>query len=330
MVSVIHSEPKITCVGGGTGTFVVLSGLKKYCRPSAVVSMADSGGSTGRLRDEFGILPPGDVRQALVALSSEDKAPTLRRLFSYRFSRLGSLYGHNFGNLFLTALSDILGGEDRAIEEAGRILGVRGHVFPVTLDNIQLMAEYKDGEQVLGEGAIDDRKDSSNGGIKNLSLVPRARLFVGAKKALLDSDLIVIGPGDVFTSLLPNLLVEGVCGALSRTPARLVYVVNLVTKRGQTDGFSARDHLELVEKYLGREFDFVLVNRAPIPDEVWEHYESKGEFPVEDDLTGSRIVRGDFLSARIHRNLESDKARRSLIRHDPDKLARALLTLLAG
>jgi len=292
--------------------------------------MADSGGSTGRLRDEFGVLPPGDIRQALVALSSEDKTLTLRRLFSYRFSKPGSLYGHNFGNLFLTVLADILGGEYEAIREAGKLLGARGRVFPVTLDNTQLMAEYENGEQVLGEDLIDDSGSSGNGKIKQLTLIPRARIFSEAEKALLRANLVVIGPGDPFTSLIPNLLVEGVSEVLTKSSARLVYVVNLMTKKGQTDGFSARDHVRLVEGYLGRPFDFVLISNVSIPEEIGERYKTKGEFPVRDDLTGEMVIRGDFISDLVYRGVAGDSVKRSLVRHDPDKLARALLGLLRG
>lgn len=317
----------IVCVGGGTGTFVVLSGLKRYCTPVAVVSMADSGGSTGRLRDEFGVLPPGDVRRALVALSSEEKALTLRRLFSYRFDKLGSLYGHNFGNLFLTALSDILGGEDKAISEAGKLLGIKGQVFPVTLEDTQLLARYESGKEILGERSIDSVSDDTNGGIERLSLVPEVQIFKGAKGAFLSADLIILGPGDLFTSIIPNLLVGGVPNAIADSGAKLVYIVNLMTKKGQTNGFSAKDHPKTVEKYLGKKFDFILMNNAPIPEEVWRLYEAEGGFPVEDDLEGERVIRGDFLSERFYEAQSGDTVQRSLLRHDPEKLARVLLSL---
>lgn len=318
----------IVCVGGGTGTFVVLSGLRKYCAPSAIVSMADSGGSTGRLRDEFGILPPGDVRRCLAALSSKRKSRILRELFSYRFSKPGSLYGHNFGNLFLTALADIVGGEDRAIEEAGKLLGIKGQVFPVTLEDTQLLAEYESGKELLGEGSIDSVSDDTNGKIRKLSLIPRARIFEGAKGAFLSADLIILGPGDLFTSIIPNLLVEGVPKAICDSGAKLVYVVNLVTKKGQTNGLSAKGHLKTVEAYLGRKFDSVIMNDAPIPEKVRKYYESEGEYPVEDDLEDERVIRGDFLSERLYEAKLSDAASRSLLRHDPEKLARSLLSLI--
>ena len=324
----MESKRHIVCVGGGTGTFVVLSGLKKYVEPWAIVSMADSGGSTGRLRDEFGVLPPGDIRRALVALASENKAQTLRRLFSYRFDKPGSLYGHNFGNLFLTVLSDILGNEAQAIKKAGQLLEIKGRVFPVTLENTQLLAEYESGRQILGEGLIDRIDDDANGKITQLSLIPPAHVFAEAQKALLLADLIVLGPGDLFTSLIPNLLVEGVSEAILESGAKLVYIVNLVTKKGQTTGFSARDHLETVEKYLGQKFDSVIINNTPIPNEILQLYKAEGRFPVADDLEkNGRVVRGDFLSEHLHPAVSGDATSRSLLRHAPDKLARVLLSL---
>jgi len=318
---------RIVCVGGGTGTFVVLSGLKKYCWPTAVVSMADNGGSTGRLRDEFGVLPPGDVRRALVALSSESKSRILRDLFSYRFSQPGSLHGHNFGNLLLTVLADILGGEDKAIAEAGRLLGIKGRVFPVTLEDTQLLAEYENGKQLLGERFIDNASSGGNGRIRRISLIPGAKIFDRAREALLAADLIILGPGDLFTSVVPNLLVTGVPEAICSSGAKLVYISNLMTKYGQTDGFSVSDHLRVVETHLDRGMDYVLVNKAPIPQEILEWYKAEKSLPVEDDLHDARVVRGDFLSSRLHRTPEGDVLTRGVLRHDSEKLAKALLSL---
>lgn len=320
-------KPKIVVIGGGTGTYQVLIGLKKYpLRLSAVVTMADSGGSTGRIRRELSILPPGDVRRALIALSNLPLAEqTLERLFDFRFDKGKSLKGHSVGNILLAALTQITGREDLAIKEAGKILAVSGFVHPVTLDKTNLVAELENGKKIVGESKIDLRwegKEFAEIPIKRVFLKPRAKIYRGAKEDIEKADLIVLGPGDLYTSILPNLVVEGMCEALAKSKAKIVLVVNLMTKPGETDDFSASDFVRVVRDYLFQAKDklsYVLMN-TKYPEDVktlgwYLKYSSK---PVEDDLGNSEIIviRGNFLQ------------KGNLVRHDPEKLAKAIIRLL--
>jgi uncharacterized cofD-like protein len=266
---------RVVVIGGGTGTFTVLSGLKHFdCKPTAIVTMADNGGSSGILRDELGVLPPGDIRQCLVALSAGDD--TLRRLFTYRFSE-GSLSGHNFGNLFLSALEKLTGDPLQAVREAHRILHVKGRVIPVSAQPANLFAELVDGTVVEGEHAIDepygDRK-----AIERCFLSPAVQANMEAIEAILAADIIVMGPGDLYTSLIPVLLVDGICDALMRTKSKKMFVINLVTKKGQTDGFAASHFVEAVHRVIAPvRVDEVLLNSAPISHRIRARYEQVGE-----------------------------------------------------
>lgn len=307
---------RITCIGGGTGLFVLLSGLKRYAPQhglSAVVSMMDSGGSTGRLRVEFGHLPAGDVRQCLVALS--DAPEDLLRLMTYRFRNGGGLEGHSLGNLILTAAKDIARGEYEAIELVERILHVKGKVYPVTLTDSHLVAELKDGTVLRGETHIDRRKDTTP--IRTVKLDPPAQLFERAEQAISEADLVVIGPGDLYTSIMPNLVVDGMAGALKRAKergAKIVYIVNTMTKRGETDGFTASDFLSRIEGAIGVPIDTVLVNKGIISAEQKRAYEQESAEPVINDIHSHRkIVATDLVN------------RTSFARHDPIKLAQAIL-----
>lgn len=321
-------QKKVVVIGGGTGSYTVLSGLKKYPLDiTAVVAVTDSGGSTGRLRDEFGSLPVGDFRMALVALA-EDAADsdTLRKLFLYRFSKGIGLKGHNFGNLFLIALSDILGSYDKALENASRILRIGGRVLPVSSKNINLIAQYEDGSTIEGESLIDEPPESHDGTMKITGLFtnPRVSCDSEAVGAILDADLIVLGPGDLYTSTLANIVVPGIPQALQKTSAKLICVVNLMTKYGQTYGFSATDHVNELTKYIGRIPDFVLVNSAELPGNIIERYKGEQGNPVIDDLSESSeyvVVRKDLLAPEEVIKPTGDILKRSLIRHDPEKLA---------
>jgi len=324
---------KIVCLGGGTGVSVVLSGLKKYpINLSAVVSMADSGGSNRVIRDEFGLLPTSDLRQCLVALSedSNDPAQSLRKLFTYRFNKGRGLKGMTFGNLFMVALTDIFGSQIEAIKKTSQVLKIRGKVLPVSLINSNLAAIYEDGTKVVGEHFIDEPKHDGRLKIKKIYLQPKAKAYPGAIRAILEADLIVIGPGDLYTSLIVNLLVEGIAEALRKTRGKIVFVLNLMTKYGQTYGFTAKDHIQALERYLGKNcLDFVLVNSKPLPEVALKKYKKEQEFPVVDNLKDnySKIIRSDFLSKKETKNIPSDILKRSLIRHDPNKLARIILSL---
>lgn len=315
-----EAKKKIVVIGGGTGVFTVLEGLRKYSVDlSAVVTMADDGGSTGMLREDFGILPPGDVRRALVVLSkSENKV--LSELFNYRFSEGVGLHGHSFGNLMLTALERMTGDFQKAIFEAGKILGVEGAVIPVTTKPVRLVAELQDGQIVHGENKIDIPLHDGRLKINKIWLTPKATINPAARKAILGGDLIIIGPGDLYTSILPNIVVVGMAEALRKTKARIVYAVNVMTKFGETNDFAASDFLREVEKYLGRGVvDYVVANNErPSPTRLKSYVKErasfveldKENFPKKPMLISSPLIRA-----------------KGFVRHDPAKLAQVFWEL---
>lgn len=320
----VRVRPKrIVVIGGGTGVFCVLRGLRETPHKlSAIVTMADEGGSTGLLREEFGMLPPGDVRRALIALSPAEK--TLRDLFAYRFQEGTGLEGHSVGNLLITALERMTGSFERAIYEAGKILRISGEIIPVTLDQVRLRAWLEGGGVVTGEHAIDVPVGRKIARIIRLAFTGKANANPRALEAIRKADFVVIGPGDLYTSVVPNLIVRGIPEAIHKTRAKVVYVINLMTKRGETDQFSARDFTDALEKYLGDEtLDAVIVNSAPPPVRLLERYRDKGHVaPVvyERKMFKNkpfRVIEGNFI-----------RANRRFIRHDPKLLAQALLPLL--
>jgi len=322
----MDQSKKIVVIGGGTGTYTVLRGLKKFTSNlTAIVTMMDSGGSSGKLRDEFGILPPGDVRQATVALSADTS--TLRKLFDYRYDKGKSLEGHNFGNLFLQALSEITGGMDKAVAEAGLILNIKGRVLPITTDDSTLVAQYENGMVVEGEGNIDEPDFDGTMRIEKIYLKPPAKPYKLSLEAIEEADLIVIGPGDLYTSLIPNLLVEGVPEAICNSKAKKLFVLNLMTKYGQTHGFKASDCLKQIENYLGDCLDYILINNKNLPDEILKRYQEEKDSPIIDDLgesTQYEIIRKDLLATDPIVKKSGDTLKRSLIRHDSEKLAKTI------
>lgn len=316
---------KIVTIGGGTGTFVVLSGLKKKpdVELSAIVSVYDSGGSTGRLRDAYGHLPPGDVRQALIALSEDESV--LRSLFIHRFGK-GDVAGHSFGNLFLTALSEILGSETQAYEEAARLLRIRGRVIPVSHTPGILCAEFADGFCAEGEHMISALRESK-GAIARLYLKSPCTASRDAIDAIEAADLVVLGPGDIFTSTLANFVTDGLPAALTRSRAHFVYVMNLFSSP-ESGGMTMKNYIETVTHYVGRPPDTVLINTSTPTQEVVAHYVRKGQHRIVDDLDSSiHTVRADLLSDREVELHAHDSVDRSLIRHDGDKLADVLMSL---
>ncbi len=320
----------VVVLGGGTGTFTVLSGLKKYpVSLSAVVSMADNGGSTGRLRDQLGVLPPGDVRQCLVALSESDQI--MRELFNYRFTD-GELRGHAVGNLLISGLEKITGDFEEAVAAAEKILRVKGKVIPVTTTPTNLCAEYENGDVARNEEEIDEPGDIERGRIKRLFLEPQAMITHGAAQALLHADLIVLGPGDLYTSLGQCLVVKGVVEALRRTKAHIVYNMNLMTKEHQTTGMNALEHTKVMEMWLGSNvIDEVIINNAALPQDLVEVYELQGETAIEDNFpnnTSYNVIRGNFLSELAVKKQNGELLKRSLIRHDSEKIAQKLFEIL--
>ncbi len=321
----------IAVISGGTGGFTVLSGLKKYdCNISAIVTMADSGGSSGKLRDEYGILPPGDIRQCLVALSTQDKL--MRDLFNYRFDS-GSLKGQSFGNIFLTALTKVKRDFKDAVKEASNILRIKGKVIPVTTSKTHLHAILEDGTEIKGEHNIDEPQHDGNLRIEKVYLHPKAKANQDAIAAIREADVIVLGPGDLYTSIIPNILVEGIPQAIRQSKAVKIFVCNLMTKYGQTNGFSAEDHINEIEKYLNDSIDYVIINAQEPPKNALEKYEKKhnvqpvllGNKPINKKI---KIVKANLLKNSVMKTQKGDTLARSLIRHDPDKLARQLMILV--
>ncbi|HKV41449.1 MAG TPA: YvcK family protein [Blastocatellia bacterium] len=338
---------KIVSIGGGTGLSTLLSGLKRYVghqstRPSdpslsaslvesltAIVTVTDDGGSSGRLREEFQILPPGDIRNCLAALAEDELL--LTRLFQYRFESDGDLSGHSFGNIFLTALTGVTGDFVEAIKLTSEVLAIKGRIFPSTREDVTLIAELAGGRIVEGESRIVDSRSH----IKSMWLSRKdCQPLPEAVEAVRDADLITIGPGSLYTSIVPNLLVTGIVDAICQSNALKVYICNVMTQPGETQGFSVEDHVRTLYQYSPKlELDYVVVNSASITSRLKKKYFAEGAIqvgldaglerrgdgfrlvddPRPDSLPGFRIINGDLLNQN------------DVVRHDPHKLARLLL-----
>lgn len=321
-------KKKVCTIGGGTGNFVVLSGLKKYdIRLSAIVAMADNGGSSGVLRDELGVLPAGDVRQCIVALS--DSSRLMRNLMSYRYES-GGLQGHSFGNLFLSSLEKVTGSFERAIEELGMILNIKGKVIPVTTSKTHLEMVLKSGEVLRGEKEV-YLSDKIKDGYDKVYLTPYPKANPRVVEEIMNSDVIVLGPGGLYTSLISSLLVDGVVEALQKTQATKIFVVNLMNKKGQTDGFKTSDYISEIEKYVGKDvFDVILVNNEMPDAESMQMYSSEGDLVINDlKETKARVVEKNLLGKGASPQ-KGDLMNRNLIRHDMDKLAIAIMEIVDG
>jgi uncharacterized cofD-like protein len=325
-----NREIKIAVIGGGTGSFTLLSALKLHTtKIAALVNMADDGGSTGVLRDELGALPPGDVRQCLIALSN---TPELRDLFNYRFED-GALQGHAFGNLFLTAVEKMKGNFAEGVELASELLNITGVVEPVTLTSVTLAIREGDGEVVRGEYQIGDMQFKTKR--PEIWLEPEPEVNPRAVAAINQADMVIIAPGNLYGSLAPALVVPGIQAALKKTSALCVYVCNLVTKPGQTDGFMVNDFADEIERFVGAPFlDAVLFNTEKPSTELLDKYAKQGELSVEYDEaslenTPYLAVGASLLSGSIWKTSKSDPiaAARTLIRHDSEAVASALMEL---
>jgi len=314
-------------IGGGTGLSTLLSGLKKFVASeetdkfrlenlAAVVAVSDDGGSSGRLRDELQMLPPGDIRNCMVALSEDSLL--LSKLFQHRFRGKGELGGHNFGNLFLAALSEITGDFAEAVRLSSEILASKGHIYPATVSDVRLAAELFDGSIVLGETNISKVGNS----IKRLRLEPEnCQPMPETLAAIADADVITIGPGSLFTSLLPPILVEGVAEAIGESSAVKMFICNLMTQPGETDGFTAKKHLEIVEEYAPNiGFDYVIVNNRRISDEQMERYAEEGakQIGLSDSISPETVEGVEVVYGNL---LDGDEK----VRHHPDKLAQVVL-----
>ncbi len=326
-----RKRPRVVTIGGGTGHFALLNGLKKHrVDITAVVTMADDGGSTGVLRDELGVLPPGDLRQCLVALSEADEL--VRELFTHRFDT-GTLKGHNFGNLFISALEQVSGSIERAVEGAADVLKIQGEVLPVTLDKTKLSATLKDGTVLNGEYVLSGSPDVFVKGVASMELTPKATLNPRVERAIRQADLVVLGPGNLYSSLIPNMLVPRLGEVLHSAYAPVVFVANLMNKKGHTDDFDCARYVEEVERYAGTRFiDTVLYNTERVSKELVERYESEGVpvvCPSSDD-GDVEYIGAELISDTMPEQKKGDAIQRTFIRHDSDKLARAIMKVLHG
>ncbi|MBI2764595.1 MAG: YvcK family protein [Chloroflexi bacterium] len=312
---ILGRGPKIVAIGGGTGLSMLLRGLKGYTSNlTAIVTVADDGGSTGKLRQEFGVIAPGDIRQCIAALAEAE--PLMSRLFQYRFSEGTGLEGHSFGNLFIVAMSEVTGNFETAIHETSRVLNTRGAILPSTLEDVTLSARTSENEMVHGEHNISER----GGAIKEIFLnPPSAEAHPDAVRAILDADLIVIGPGSLYTSVMPNLLVDGIQKALLATTASRVFVCNVATQHGETDGFTVADHIDVVERHTGKGLINVVVANNNITPVLPAEWHSNPVVPNGDAdhcaLHGIRFIEADVV------------AEENRYRHDPQKLAATILRL---
>lgn len=328
----MKKNKNVTIIGGGSGTYVVTQGLKDFdhYNLTKIVTVFDSGGSSARLRDEFGFLPVGDLRQSLASIAQENHQSWIRELLLYRFNKGHGLKGHNLGNLILTALQDMTGSTPEALKVATKIFRLKGKVLPIATKNVDLLITYNDGSQLIGEDFLDDPKYGGKK-ITKLNLTKPCNIHSPSKQAILDSDYIIIGPGDIYGSLVPNFLVHGFKGAIKSTKAKIIYIVNLMTRYTQTHNFKATDHIDIIEKYLGSPLDYVLVNHGPINPAIAKKYATYHEFPVLDDLPvdhHSKVIRGNFASSVEVKKQPGDKLARALMRHDRDKLLQALIRIL--
>lgn len=318
----LRRGPRIVAIGGGTGLPVLLRGLKEYTENlTAIVTVADDGGSSGRLRGEFGILPPGDIRNCLVALAETETL--MDELFCYRFGQGAGLAGHSLGNLLITALVDILGDFQTAIKEVSKVLKVRGQVLPSTLRQVVLHAELEDGTTVSGESKI----SQSRAPLKRVYITPGECAPVPeALRAIGQADLILLGPGSLFTSVLPNLLVQEIAAAVKAAPAVKCYICNIMTQPGETTGFKASDHLRALYDHVGPGWiDYIVVNTRQVTPALQEKYAREGAaLVVVDDHNlarmGVRVIKADLLEETLR---ETEP-----VRHDPGKLARTVIRLV--
>jgi uncharacterized cofD-like protein len=318
---------RVVALGGGTGLSMVLRGLKEFVASSkkekvgrpisdlaAIVTVTDDGGSSGRLRREYRVLPPGDIRNCMVALSKDEHL--LGKLFQYRFPAGRGLAGHSFGNLFLTALTNVTGDFPEAVRVSAQVLAIRGRIFPSTAQNVTLEAELEDGKIVHGETNISRSRQP----IRKVRLVPRrVRALPEALEAIASADLILVGPGSLYTSIIPNLLIDKVVRAIRHSRATCVYIANLMTQPGETQHYSVADHIHAIYDHTGKDlFDFVVINRSRVPSSLLRRYRAQNAEPVDPsfdelDLMGLRYVTGDLLHHR------------GVVRHDQQRLARLLL-----
>lgn len=312
----LNRGPKIVAVGGGTGLSMLLRGIKNITNNvTAVVTVGDDGGSSGRLREEMGVLPPGDIRNCIAALADDEDLVT--KLFQYRFKTGEGLEGHSFGNLFLTALCSITGDMVRAVKESSNVLSIRGRVLPSTLDDMKLVAEMEDGRIIHGESNIPE----AHGRIKRLYTDPQdCRALADVITAIRDAELIILGPGSLYTSVTPNLLIKEISHEIAKSNAKKIYVCNIMTQPGETDGFSVSDHVRVLMQHAGspKIIDTVLVNDF-MPSNLAKKYQMSGSYPVKLDLDNLKKLGVKLFSRKL---IEDSKE--GLVRHSSNRVARAI------
>ena len=309
----LNRGPKIVAIGGGTGLSMLLKGIKRITNNiTAVVTVGDDGGSSGRLREEMGVLPPGDIRNCIAALA--DNEDLITKLFQYRFNTGEGLKGHSFGNLFLTALCSITGDMVRAVKESSNVLSIRGRVLPSTLDNMKLAAEYEDGTIVHGESAIPEEHKK----IKRLFTEPEhCKPLEDVIEAIKDADLIILGPGSLYTSVIPNLLIKEISEEVIKSNAKKIYVCNIMTQPGETDNYAVSDHINALYKHAGSKklIDAVLVNNI-LPKNMADKYEQCGQMPVVLDRYNVHV---DIVEKKL-----IEESKEGLVRHSSNRVARAI------
>ena len=312
----LNKGPKIVAVGGGTGLSMLLRGIKNITNNiTAVVTVGDDGGSSGRLREEMGVLPPGDIRNCIAALADDEDLVT--KLFQYRFKTGEGLEGHSFGNLFLTALCSITGDMVRAVKESSNVLSIRGRVLPATLDDMKLAAELEDGRIIRGESNIPE----AGGRIKRLFTEPsNCKALDDVIAAIRDAEIIILGPGSLYTSVIPNLLVSEISDEIAKSNAKKIYVCNIMTQPGETDGYSVCDHVSAIIKHSKHKntVDAVLVNDS-MPDNIADKYALSGSYPVKSDFENLKSLGLSWFAKKL---IEDSKE--GLVRHSSNRVARAI------
>lgn len=314
-------EPAIVAIGGGTGLSTMLRGLKKYTQNlTAIVTVADDGGGSGVLRDELDMPPPGDIRNCLQALANTE--PTMAALLNYRFNR-GSLKGQSFGNLFLAALNGMSDSFDQAVMKMSEVLAVKGRVLPVSNENIRLVAEFDDGTEVLGESFIAHHKIVNDCTIKRVRLLPEHPAALPASiQAIEEADLIILGPGSLYTSIIPNLLTSGISEAVCQSDAVKIYIMNVMTQDGETEGYTASDHIKALQKHSGQcLFQFCLANSMPLPEDVLARYKLQGAEQTELDTSEIKKLGVELITAPVA------DVRDGYVRHHPHMLAREIMRI---
>lgn len=318
---VLENGPRIVAIGGGTGLSTMLRGLKNITSNiTAVVTVADDGGGSGIIREDLGLLPPGDIRNCILALANTEEI--MQKLLNYRFKD-GRLKGQNFGNLFLAAMTGVAGSFEKAVKLMSDVLAVKGKVLPVTLDNVKLCANLDDNTIIVGESKIPEEVKKRGSKIKRVFLIPEeAKVYTEVIEEINKADVIIIGPGSLYTSVLPNLLFREVVESIKKSRAKKIYIANIMTQPGETDNYSLADHVEAIENHCGRIFDIIVANNGEIPLDIKERYENDGAIAVEinKDLHNEYFI--------IQENIISTK--NGLVRHSPSRLSGTISKLIFG